>query len=87
MMLGGGFGPGARIIAFHLGPVATRASYVFGRIREARVAVEAPPRPQTDEDLARISLQPLLELHGIVTRIEDEQGTSVDPSFVGPAAS
>ena len=47
------------------------------RVAEARVAVEAAPRSQTDEDLARTPLQPLLHLDGIVARIEDEQGSSV----------
>jgi hypothetical protein len=46
---------------------------VCGRASEARIAVEATPRPQTDEDLARTSLQPLLELHRIVASVEDEQ--------------
>jgi hypothetical protein len=43
---------------------------------EARIGVEAAPGPQTDEDLARTSLKPLLQLHGIVARIKDEQGDS-----------
>jgi hypothetical protein len=34
---------------------------------------EAPPRPQADEDLARTSLEPLLELHRIVSSVEYEQ--------------
>jgi hypothetical protein len=55
--------------------VATRATYVFGRIGEARIAVEAPPGAQTDENLARTSLKPLLHLHGIVASVEDEQGS------------
>src|SRR5215203_4456467 len=42
-VLCGRFGPGARVFALHLGPVATRASDVCGRIGEARVAVEATP--------------------------------------------
>jgi hypothetical protein len=54
--------------------VATRASDVLRRLAEARIAVKASPRPQTEEDLARRSLQPLLQLHGIVARIEYEQG-------------
>jgi hypothetical protein len=40
---------------------------------EARITVEAAPRPQPDEDLARISLEPLLELHRIVASVEYEQ--------------
>jgi hypothetical protein len=47
---------------------------VFEQIREARVAVEALPRSQTDEDLARTPLQPPLQLYGVVSRVEDEQG-------------
>jgi hypothetical protein len=54
--------------------VATRASYVCGRIREARVAVEAPPRSQADEDLARTPFEPSLDLDRVVARVEDEQG-------------
>src|SRR5215208_4209079 len=78
-MLGGGFGPGQGVRALHLGPVATRASDVFRRVAQARVAVEATPRAQTDEDLARASLKPLLHLDGIVARVEDEQGSSGGP--------
>lgn len=44
------------------------------RIREARVTIEATPRPQTDEDLAWDSLQPLLQLDRVVAGVEDEQG-------------
>jgi len=78
-MLGGRFGPGARIIALHLRPakLATRASDVFGRVRETRVAIEASPGAQADEYLARTSLESLLHLDGIVARIEDEQRGSV----------
>jgi hypothetical protein len=83
-MLGGGFGPGTPISALHLRPVTTRASNVCGRIREARVAVEAPPCSQTDEDLARSPLQPLLQLHGIIAGVEDEQGS--DPLLLRPEA-
>jgi len=46
---------------------------VRGRAGEARIAVEATPSPQADEDLARTSLEPLLELDGIITSVEDEQ--------------
>ena len=53
-----------------------------GRIREARVAVEAPPRSQANEDLARTPLEPSLELDRVVARVEDEQG---DDSFFKPA--
>ena len=59
--------------------MATRASDGCGRIREARVAVEAAPRPQTDEDLARTSLEPSLQLDRVVAPVEDEQGNN--PSF------
>src|SRR5829696_2815521 len=78
-MLGGRFGPGRGLRALHLGPVATRASDVLRRVAQARVAVEAATRSQTEEDLARASLQPLLHLDGIVARIEDEQGGSGGP--------
>ena len=44
--------------------MATRASYVCGRIREARVAVEAMPPSQADEDLARAPFEPPLQLDG-----------------------
>jgi hypothetical protein len=71
--LGGRLWPGAQIVALHLRTVATGASYVRGRIAEARVAVEATPRPQADEDLARTTpLQPPLQLDEVVARIEDE---------------
>jgi hypothetical protein len=40
---------------------------------ETRISVEATPGPQTDEDLARTSLKPLLQLHRIVSSVEDEQ--------------
>jgi hypothetical protein len=53
---------------------------VCGRIREARVAVEAPPRSQTDEDLARASLELSLQLDRVVARVEDEQGDAPSPS-------
>jgi len=56
--------------------VATRASDGCGRIREARVTVETAPRPQTDEDLARASLEPSLQLDRVVARVEDEQGNN-----------
>src|SRR5215213_3444453 len=71
-MLGRPLSPGRGIRALHLRPVATRASYVCGRIREARVTVEAPSRSQADEDLARAPLQPPLQLDGVVARVEDE---------------
>ena len=47
-----------------------------GRIGEARIAVEATPRPQADEDPARATLQRPLQLRGVVARAEDEQGTA-----------
>jgi len=59
--------------------VATRASYVCGRIREARIAVEASPRSQADEDLAQAPLEPSLQLDRVVARVEDKQGE--DPFF------
>jgi len=54
--------------------VAPRTSDVCGRIREARVTVEATPRSQTDEDLARACLEPSLDLDRVVARVEDEKG-------------
>jgi hypothetical protein len=45
-----------------------------GRTREARIAVEATPGPQTDEDLAPAPLKPPLQLDGVVAGVEDEQG-------------
>jgi hypothetical protein len=73
-MLGGGFGPGTRISSLHLRPVATGASDVRGRIAEARVAVEAPPGAQAEEDLARASLECSLQLDRVVAScVEDEQ--------------
>jgi hypothetical protein len=53
--------------------VAPGASDVCGRIREARVPVEAAPRSQAEEDLARAPLQPPLHLDGVVARVEDEK--------------
>jgi hypothetical protein len=41
---------------------------------EARIAVEATSRPQTEKDLARTSLQSLLHLDRVVSGVEDEQG-------------
>jgi hypothetical protein len=49
---------------------------VCGWASEARISVEATPRPQADEDLARTPLKPLLELHRIVASVEDEQRSS-----------
>jgi len=54
--------------------VASGASDVCGRIAEVRVAVEATPRPQADEYLARAPIEPSLQLDGIVAGVEDEQG-------------
>ena len=76
-VLGGGLGPGARVRALDLRPVASRPSGGGGRASEARIGVETAPRPQTDEDLARIPLQPLLQLHGIVAGVENEQGSDL----------
>ena len=59
---------------------------MFGRVREARVAVEAAPGAQADEDLARAPLQSLLHLDGVVARIEDEHRGNVGPTRrKGPA--
>ena len=57
--------------------MATRPSGGGGRASEARIGVEAAPCPQTDEDLARPSLKPLLHFNGIVARVEDEQGSGI----------
>jgi hypothetical protein len=54
--------------------VATGASDVLRRVAEARIAVEASPRPQADEYLAWASLQLSLHLDGVVASVEDEQG-------------
>jgi hypothetical protein len=51
---------------------------------EARIGVEATPRSQTDEHLARTLLKPLLQFHGIVACIKDEQGN--DPLLLMPEA-
>src|SRR5215208_2396903 len=72
-VLCGRFGPGAWVFALHLRAVTTWPTSVCGRASEARISVEATPCPQADEDLARSSLQPLLELHRIVASVEDEQ--------------
>jgi hypothetical protein len=47
---------------------------VGGRTGEVRITVEATPGSQTDEYLARASLQSPLELNGIVAGVKDEQG-------------
>src|ERR687898_1791075 len=73
-VFGGGFGPGARIIALHLRPVTPRPSSASRWAKEARLIVETTSRTQTEEDPARISPEEsLLQLHGIVAGIEDEQ--------------
>jgi hypothetical protein len=46
---------------------------VRGRIGEARIAVEATPGAQADEDLPRAPLQCPLQFDGVVTCVEDEQ--------------
>jgi hypothetical protein len=56
--------------------VATGAPDVCWWLREARVAVEAASRSQTDEDLASASLESLLQLDGVIARVEDKQGSS-----------
>jgi hypothetical protein len=63
--------------------VATRSPSVGRWTSEARIGIEATPRPQTDEDLTRSPLQPLLHLDGIVASVEDEQGS--DPLLRQPA--
>src|ERR671912_534137 len=72
-VFGGGLRPGARVSTFHLRPVTPRPSGGGGWTSESRIGVEAATRPQTEEDLARPSLKPLLHLDGIVTGVEDEQ--------------
>ncbi len=57
--------------------MTTRSSGGSGRAGEARIGVEAAARPQADEDLTGRSLEPLLQLHGIVARVEDEQGSGL----------
>jgi hypothetical protein len=48
-----------------------------GRASEARIGVETATGTQTDEDLARTSLKPLLQLHGIVEKAsKTNRGTS-----------
>src|SRR5215203_2115220 len=78
------FGPGARIRTLHLGPVTTWPSSGCRWTSEARIGVEATPRSQTDEHLARTLLKPLLQFHGIVACIKDEQGN--DPLLLMPEA-
>src|SRR5215211_1291834 len=65
-VLGGRLGPGARIVALHLRPVATWPSEARGWTGEARIAIEATSCPQTDEDLAWSFLLSLLYLDGII---------------------
>jgi hypothetical protein len=54
--------------------LATRPSGVSKWASEVRISVEATSCSQTHEDLARASLQPLLQLDGIVARVEYEKG-------------
>src|SRR3712207_6655533 len=74
-----GLGPGARICALHLRPMATRPPSVGRWTSEARIGVEAASRSQTDKNLARNSLKALLHLDGIVASVEDEQGNGPLP--------
>jgi hypothetical protein len=53
--------------------MATRPSSVSRWASEARIGVEAAASPQTDEDLAWDSLQPPLQLDGIIASVEDKQ--------------
>jgi hypothetical protein len=62
--------------------VPTRASDVLRWFAEARIAIEAPPGAQAEEDLAWAPLQCSLHLDGVVARIEDEQGYGL--SFLEP---
>ena len=50
-----------------------RSTDVRRRIAQVGVAIEAPPRPQADEDLARAPLQSPLQFDGVVARVENEQ--------------
>jgi hypothetical protein len=72
-VLGGGLGPGARLGAFHLRAVAAWPTGGGGHSGEAWVGVKTAPGAQANEDLARKSLQSLLELDGIVAGVEYEQ--------------
>src|SRR5215216_2621983 len=72
-VLCGRFGPGAWVFALHLRAVTTWPTSVCGRASEARISVEATPRPQANEDLARTSLESPLELHRIVSSVKYEQ--------------
>src|SRR3712207_1714931 len=78
-----GLRPGAWVRALHLRTVATRSPSVGRWTSETRIGVEATSRPQTDENLARSSLQPLLHLDRIVASVKDEQGS--DPLLRRPA--
>ena len=49
---------------------------MFEQIREARVAVEALPRSQTDEDLARTPLQPRCSFTGSYPASKTNKGTA-----------
>jgi hypothetical protein len=84
-VLGRGFGPGTRIVALHLRAVAAWSAGEDGGTSEARIGIEATPSSQTDEDLARALLEPLLQLHGIV---EEASKTNWERSVLfraGPA--
>ena len=62
--------------------MAPGASDVLRRVAQARVALEAPPRPQAEEDLAWAPLQCSVHLDAVLARLEDEQGDSI--SFFEP---
>src|SRR5215207_3229017 len=64
---------------FILGPWR-RGRRCVPAVAQARVAVEAAPGAQAEEDLARAPLQSLLHLDWVVARIEDEQRDSVSPT-------
>ena len=84
-VLARGLGPGARIRALHLRTMPTRPSGGGGWTSETRVCKQAATRPQTEEDLAPAPLKPLLNLDGIVARIEDEQRNGQPPPWAsGP---
>jgi hypothetical protein len=53
---------------------------VLRRIAQARIAVEATPGTQTEEDLAWAPLQCSLHLEGVLARVDDEQGEGLSYS-------
>src|SRR5512132_735344 len=70
-----GLRPGAWVRTLHLRPVTTWPAGGSGRTSEARIGEEAATCSQTDEDLAPTPLKASLHLDGIVSSVEDEQGS------------